>query len=318
MTKYLKVYTLLERWETFKESDVSYIKNLIDAIETMSQNPTNETISKVRELENYYEYEISELDIDDREVLEDMITRLLYQSQQLTKNRLTRWEFTLQRASDKGISRYFEALDDIINKSEKEMKEFSSSGSSPKEYVKKQAGYLDDLNEAWGRAEQAISENIKISPFYSKYFDIQVHKKRGVIERHIEYFQDNTFGEWLAGIRKEKGWSLAKAAEVTGVSSSYIHRIERGTRGVPSVSKLEQLASGYDIPTSEMVTMASGGIQSVDEFIEGGAFLVNGGIAKDSHKAMLAELIRLTIDGSREEAIEQLDIVRNVLTIRES
>lgn len=313
MGKYLKVYTLTERWETFKKQDVRSVDHLIDAIELLSQNPTEENVETVRELEKEHVYEIGELDAEDREVLEDMITRILYQSQQRTENKLTRWEFAIQRATDKGIGQYFEVLDDIISKSEEEMRKYSSSGASPEEYVSLQTEYLGELNKAWERTEDAMNENSDISTFYENFFDIQVHKKRGVIQRHIDYFQDNTFGEWLAGIRQDKNLSLAKAAEITGVSSSYIHRIEKGTRGVPSVAKLEQLASGYDIPSNEMITMASGGLQSVDNVIENGAFLVSGGVATDHQKTMLADFMRTVLEGSEEEAIEQLQIVRDSL-----
>lgn len=313
MTKYLKAFTLTERWVTLKKQSIDSVYPLIEAIEKVSQEPNAKKIDKVRKLEKLLSSSIMELHKEDRGVLEDMIVRQLYQGQRQYIENLTRWEFALQRAEDKGVSRHFEILDDIINKSEEEMKKHASSGSSPEDYVELQQELLDHLNEVWAELDKELKNDDSISEFYEDFFKRELQRKREVIERHIKYFQDNKFGEWLAGLRHNKNWSLAQAAKETGVSSSYIHRIEKGTRGIPSVAKLDQLAKGFGVPTTEMITMASSGIKEIGDYIEEGAFLVNEELVTDKVKMNIADLLRLAMEGTEEESIEQLLVVRELL-----
>lgn len=59
--------------------------------------------------------------------------------------------------------------------------------------------------------------------------------------------KENNFGEQLKARRKEKGLTLAKLSELTGVHTTHLGRIERGER-FPSASVLQKMAAplGYD------------------------------------------------------------------------
>lgn len=313
MSKYLSAYNLTEKWEVFKSVGTYTVFPLVSAIENLSQNPTEENVDEVRDLENLHKEEISELDSEDREVLEDMIVRQLFQAQRQYRDNYTRWKFAMQRASDMGLGDSFEVVNDIIDVSEEAMKNYANSGDSPEKYVSTQQDYLDELNSAWKKTEKEMKDKRNISEYYYDYFERQFQRKRGVIERHIQYFRDNSFGQWVAGLRNKKGWSLATAAKNTGVSASYIHRIEKGTRGIPSFTKLNQLAVGYDVPTSEMITMASSGIKTLEDYVAEGAFLINGGLATDNQKGNIADLMTLITEGTEKEAIEQLLQVRKMI-----
>lgn len=312
MPKYLKSYTLQERWETFKSqgNNIHLVAPLISAIESLSNVPTVENIDMVRQLERQFEPEMRQLDAEDLAVIEDMVTRILYQAYQQTQEGITRWAFTLERARDKGYALDFNKMNDIITESEGLMKAYANAGYTPNEYVALQRGYLAKLTEQWGYVQEKLAA--QLSPFYRDFFERQFASKRDVIKRHVEYFQDNAFGEWLHGLRIEKGWSLVKAADKTGVSSSYIHRIEKGRRGVPSVPKLEQLAEGYDIPYSTMIVMASGDIQPLDVFIEEGAYLIGGKLALGDVKDEYAELVRLIASDEDEDGL-----IRKIKEIRD-
>lgn len=311
MSKYLDIYNLNEKWETFKNSNVHTVLPLIDEVERLTQTPTEEQIKIVRQLEHKYQHDIKELEDEDQYVLEDMITRVLYQAYLQVKDSYTRWNFTLERASDKGFENDFEQVDGVILEAQESMRQYSSSGNSPEEYAEEQKTFLNKLDTLWENAESKLKRHA--SAFYQEFLTRQVQRKREVIQRHIEHFQDNTFGEWMRSMREEKGWSLARAAEVTGVSSSYLHRIERGTRGVPSVKKLEQLAKGYDIPHSEVIIMASGEVKPVDTYIQEGAFQLKGNLADKKQKHAIAELIRMVVEDEMEEATKQMKLLRNLI-----
>ena len=56
-----------------------------------------------------------------------------------------------------------------------------------------------------------------------------------------------TVGNKVRSMRKEKGMTLAKLSDVTGLSQAIVSQIERGMAN-PSFTTLAQLAHGLDIP----------------------------------------------------------------------
>lgn len=59
-------------------------------------------------------------------------------------------------------------------------------------------------------------------------------------------------GENLKKLRTEKGYSLAKLASESGVSSPYIFDLEKGFKANPSLSILLKLAKALDCSTGEL------------------------------------------------------------------
>lgn len=57
----------------------------------------------------------------------------------------------------------------------------------------------------------------------------------------------NNLGNYFKTLRLKKGASLNQVEEYTGISASYISRIESGERKVPSVIILNQLADYYKV-----------------------------------------------------------------------
>ncbi len=53
----------------------------------------------------------------------------------------------------------------------------------------------------------------------------------------------------LKALRKERGWSLDKTAQETGVSKAMLGQIERGESS-PTISTLWKIASGFNVPFS--------------------------------------------------------------------
>ena len=63
------------------------------------------------------------------------------------------------------------------------------------------------------------------------------------IQKRIEV---QKLGEYLSDIRRMKGLSLKEASEVTGISMSYLHRLENNMK-LPSYSTLSKLKKGYGL-----------------------------------------------------------------------
>lgn len=53
------------------------------------------------------------------------------------------------------------------------------------------------------------------------------------------------FGRYIKGLRVNKDYSLKFAAEITGISASYLNRVERGIRKCVSLPIIESLARCY-------------------------------------------------------------------------
>ena len=63
----------------------------------------------------------------------------------------------------------------------------------------------------------------------------------------------DNFGIMLKHYRKLKNLSLKQLEEISGVSASYVNRLERGERKSPSITKILQLAEALEIPNSILV-----------------------------------------------------------------
>jgi len=63
----------------------------------------------------------------------------------------------------------------------------------------------------------------------------------------------DNFGIMLKHYRKMKNLSLKQLEEISGVSASYVNRLERGERKSPSITKILQLAEALEIPNSVLV-----------------------------------------------------------------
>lgn len=50
----------------------------------------------------------------------------------------------------------------------------------------------------------------------------------------------------LRNIRKEKGMTLQKMAEITGVSAGYLCHLEKGSRTHPSIEVMEKIAKALN------------------------------------------------------------------------
>ena len=66
----------------------------------------------------------------------------------------------------------------------------------------------------------------------------------------IEIF--NRIASTLKTLRKERGWSLDKTAQETGVSKAMLGQIERAESS-PTIAILWKIASGFDVPFSLFV-----------------------------------------------------------------
>ncbi|WP_046213130.1 helix-turn-helix domain-containing protein [Paenibacillus wulumuqiensis] len=67
---------------------------------------------------------------------------------------------------------------------------------------------------------------------------------------------NSSFGSYLKQIREQKNWSINQLADLAGISTSQISRIENGKRGVPKPQTIEKIARALGVPYAEMMDRA--------------------------------------------------------------
>jgi transcriptional regulator with XRE-family HTH domain len=72
----------------------------------------------------------------------------------------------------------------------------------------------------------------------------------------VKMESNQTFGEYLKQLRKKKGLTIKKLAELAGLSPSYLSRIERGERNIPNARFLKKLASPLNLTPQQMMIAA--------------------------------------------------------------
>lgn len=67
-------------------------------------------------------------------------------------------------------------------------------------------------------------------------------------------------GQVIRALREEKGWTQEKLALDANIATSYISRIERGERRLPTV-RLEQIAAAFGKTAADLYALAEGRAQ---------------------------------------------------------
>lgn len=63
-------------------------------------------------------------------------------------------------------------------------------------------------------------------------------------------------GEFLRGKRKEKGYSMQRLSQLSGISTSEISRIETGVRPTSTIQTLEKLTTALGVTLDELLREA--------------------------------------------------------------
>ena len=66
----------------------------------------------------------------------------------------------------------------------------------------------------------------------------------------------SVFGDYLKDIRNQKGLSLAKVHELTGITNSRLCRTENGSDGILNPAEIKKLAALYGVAVVPMYLMA--------------------------------------------------------------
>lgn len=105
--------------------------------------------------------------------------------------------------------------------------------------------------------------------------------------------------------RTKRGLSLSQLSEITGISKSYISRIEKGERKSPSVTLLYEMAKGLNIPMENLLNIAKSSdrkeLLNFDELILVNDFIINGKPVDAKVKKHIIELYNFIVKPETED-----------------
>ena len=151
---------------------------------------------------------------------------------------------------------------------------------------------------------ELISKNKELKMKNNEKLRDNFDKKIRVIEKGIERALSDNFGAVIKYQRNQKDLTLAKLADMTGMSPSYINRLEKGERKAPGYSIVKSLSEALSIPLSEMLEIAgienenTSGHNSISKLILSNnvSYTDGGDIVKKDEKEALIEILEFVIN----------------------
>lgn len=112
---------------------------------------------------------------------------------------------------------------------------------------------LDMYQAAFTKEDKKRKE--EVNDFEHIFFENEFKKKGKRLANRVEIKTDIFIGEWIKAAREKQGLSFKKLEELSGVSASFIHRVEIGERNAPDLNKLMKIAKALKISPKEVFEM---------------------------------------------------------------
>lgn len=166
-------------------------------------------------------------------------------------------------------------------------------------------------------------ENVERLEEMIDYYDdnqeirIKLLKKLKQFKKRVERAIPEDFGLLVKHARQDKGLSLQELSELTGISTSYIHRIEKGDRKSPSYPLMEKIAKVLEIDLSKILKVNKSGeklVSSFSELILGNNFTVNGKLVSRKQKEYIINIVEKIVNTKWKEdrtkkMVEIIDLI---------
>lgn len=219
----------------------------------------------------------------------------------------TRWEMFDEIAHEKGWEPIIHLID--------QMKEIESN---------KDRALSEETVESLKAEYQSILPYIttEIGMGYRSMIINELDKRFRFYNKRMERQVKGDFATWLKSARKEKGFTLKQLEEASGVTASYIHRIEKGARKTPSIPITEKLAVALGVPPKELLAMLghdvgdeSNGTPGLTELISMNQFTVDGELVEQEEKDMIINIINTMLNEEWEDAdiwTKGSDLLKNI------
>lgn len=216
--------------------------------------------------------------------LKDKLLKLRRKS--LVSNKATKWDiFCADMIDIDGINPINELID-YIN----EIKDKTISKDELQSLEAKYSSVLPLIHE-------------KLSDYDKDRAINEFNKKIKLFNNRLSRVIENDFGSWVKQIRLSKGLSLKELEILSGVTASYVHRLENGSRKTPSVPIVEKLAKGLGVSPDEFLrklnlTSSNSTDRKIDlvELIAKSTFTIKGEAVNTEKKEALLNVMKMILD----------------------
>jgi transcriptional regulator with XRE-family HTH domain len=127
------------------------------------------------------------------------------------------------------------------------------------------------------------------------------------------------FGNMVKYLRNKKGLSLKQIKDMTGISESYVNRLENGGRICPSYPIIEKLASALAVEPSDLLEVGSnksnGSVVPLEQLLFSCEFTMDG--VKTVSSEAVEHLLNL-IDVINDVAWERDTLITDIYEISEA
>jgi transcriptional regulator with XRE-family HTH domain len=289
--------TLVQEWAEdlgqLNKKDYERVLPLINAVEN-----EEEAVPKLKKIER--DFEDLQTEWKQSLVTEDIMNKIwrkieIIQSLYNTKSgyKKTRWEMFEEIAHEKEWTPIIKIIDEM-----KEIEGHKDRSLSEETVAKLEAEYKGIL--------QYISTEIGMG--YRGMIMREFDKRFRFYNKRMERQVKGDFGTWLKSARKEKGYSLKELESRSGVTASYIHRIEKGARKTPSIPITEKLAVALGVPPKDLLAMlghdvgdSSNEVPGLSELISLSQFNINGELVEQDEKDLIISIINTMLNEEWEE-----------------
>lgn len=289
--------SLVQEWaETLGELDKKNYERVLPLIKAVEDE--EKAVPKLKKIER--DFEKLQNEWKDNFETEDVMNKIwrrieIIQSLYNQKHgyKRTRWEMFEEIAVEKDWKPILAIIEQM-----KEIEANKDRNLSEETVAKLEAEYKETLpyiatEIGMGYRAMIMRELEKRFRFYNKRMERQVK---------------GDFGTWLRSARKEKGYSLKELENRSGVTASYIHRIEKGARKTPSIPITEKLAVALGVPPKELLSMLghdigedSKEIPGLSELISLNQFSIDGNLVEQEEKDMIIRIINTMLNEEWED-----------------
>lgn len=135
-----------------------------------------------------------------------------------------------------------------------------------------------------------------------------------------EQKMSDDFGKMLKKLREERGLSLGRLAGLTGISASYLSRLERSQKKSPGFPKLMVLAEALNVEPWTLVGSSlswdKGETTDLKELLFNHQIQHNGEILSAEVKEILLEILEAILDAdwSKESLLQELQEIGELIS----
>lgn len=257
--------------------------NLVEELEAIKNEGGEIELAKINTIDKYIN-EKNDLYLDSsfEYFIKNKIQKIKQYAMKNKAEKVTKWDvFAYDMHQIEGIEGIIELVDRVSAKKDDCVSEEE----------------LNEIESMYKKILPLIHE--KLSVFDRERAIREFNKKIKLFKNRLSRVIEDDFGSWIKQLRKAKGYSLKDLENASGVTASYIHRIETGSRKTPSIPVAESLATALGV--------------SQDDFLR--KLNILSSEPKKNDNLSLSELLAInnfTIDGKRVDT-EQKNSIINLL-----